>query len=188
MSKLETNQVDPATGTTLTLGTSGDTISIPSGVTIANSGTATGFGGDNTPAFHAYVSSAISVANATFQTVLFQTEYFDTDSAYDPSTGRFTVPSGEAGKYLFTFNLRRASWASARFITTFAVNGSDISYFEDAVGSGSDRGSAGGSVIMDLSASDYVTIKCYHTNGSAQNIEGGVGQSSQFFTGMKLIG
>jgi len=34
MSKLETNQVDPATGTTLTLGTSGDTIAIPSGVTI----------------------------------------------------------------------------------------------------------------------------------------------------------
>jgi len=45
MSKLETNQVDPATGTTLTLGTSGDTIAIPSGVTIANSGTATGFAG-----------------------------------------------------------------------------------------------------------------------------------------------
>jgi len=44
MSKLETNQVDPATGTTLTLGTSGDTVSIPSGVTLANSGTATGFG------------------------------------------------------------------------------------------------------------------------------------------------
>tara|TARA_R110002124_G_C8650224_1_gene489184 strand:- start:43 stop:624 length:582 start_codon:yes stop_codon:yes gene_type:complete len=44
MSKLETNQVDPATGTTLTLGTSGDTIAIPSGVTIANSGTATGLG------------------------------------------------------------------------------------------------------------------------------------------------
>jgi len=43
MSKLETNQVDPSTGTTLTLGTSGDTIAIPSGVTIANSGTATGF-------------------------------------------------------------------------------------------------------------------------------------------------
>jgi len=44
MSRLETNQVDPSTGTTLTLGTSGDTIAIPSGVTIANSGTATGFG------------------------------------------------------------------------------------------------------------------------------------------------
>ena len=32
MSKLETNQVDPATGTTLTLGTSGDTVTVPTGV------------------------------------------------------------------------------------------------------------------------------------------------------------
>ena len=45
MSKIEVDQVDPQSGTTLTLGTSGDTITIPSGVTITNSGTATGFGG-----------------------------------------------------------------------------------------------------------------------------------------------
>ena len=38
-SKVYTDQVDPKTGTTLTLGTSGDTVSIPSGVTITNSGT-----------------------------------------------------------------------------------------------------------------------------------------------------
>ena len=44
MSLLNVNKVDPQTGTTLELGTSGDTVSIPSGVTIANSGTATGFG------------------------------------------------------------------------------------------------------------------------------------------------
>jgi hypothetical protein len=37
------SMVDPQSGTTLTLGTSGDTISIPAGVTLANSGTATGF-------------------------------------------------------------------------------------------------------------------------------------------------
>ena len=43
MSKLEVDQVDPQSGTTLTLGTSGDTITIPSGVTLANNGTATGF-------------------------------------------------------------------------------------------------------------------------------------------------
>jgi len=43
MSKVEVDQVDPQSGTTLTLGTSGDTISIPAGVTLANSGTATGF-------------------------------------------------------------------------------------------------------------------------------------------------
>jgi hypothetical protein len=43
MSKIEVDQVDPQSGTTLTLGTSGDTISIPAGVTLSNSGTATGF-------------------------------------------------------------------------------------------------------------------------------------------------
>jgi hypothetical protein len=44
VSTLNVDKVDPSTGTTLELGTSGDTINIPSGVTIANSGTATGFG------------------------------------------------------------------------------------------------------------------------------------------------
>ena len=44
MSKIEVDQVDPQSGTTLTLGTSGDTVNIPSGVTITNNGTATGFG------------------------------------------------------------------------------------------------------------------------------------------------
>jgi len=34
MSKIEVDQVDPQSGTTLTLGTSGDTVSIPSGVTL----------------------------------------------------------------------------------------------------------------------------------------------------------
>ena len=43
MSKIEVDQVDPQSGTTLTLGTSGDTVTIPSGVTLANAGTATGF-------------------------------------------------------------------------------------------------------------------------------------------------
>ena len=42
MSKVEVDQVDPQSGTNLTLGTSGDTVIIPSGVTLANSGTMTG--------------------------------------------------------------------------------------------------------------------------------------------------
>ena len=45
MSTIETNLVQPSTGTTLTLGASGDTVTIPSGATIdASAGTATGFG------------------------------------------------------------------------------------------------------------------------------------------------
>ena len=46
MSKLYVDAIEPEGGTTtLTLGASGDTISIPAGATIANSGTSTGFAG-----------------------------------------------------------------------------------------------------------------------------------------------
>ena len=45
MSEILTNKITPVTGTTVTLGDSGDTFNIPSGANITNSGTATGFGG-----------------------------------------------------------------------------------------------------------------------------------------------
>jgi hypothetical protein len=52
MSELKVNKVTPRSGTTVTLGDSGDTITIPSGATIdLSSATQTGVGGTNTPAF-----------------------------------------------------------------------------------------------------------------------------------------
>ena len=45
MSELKVNKISPETGTAITLGDSGDTFTVPSGATIVNSGTATGFGG-----------------------------------------------------------------------------------------------------------------------------------------------
>jgi len=47
MSKINVNAWEPESGTDLTLGASGDTITIPSGATITNSGTASGFDGLN---------------------------------------------------------------------------------------------------------------------------------------------
>ncbi len=43
--EVKTNKISPGSGTAFTFGDSGDTFTIPSGATIANSGTATGFGG-----------------------------------------------------------------------------------------------------------------------------------------------
>jgi hypothetical protein len=43
MSELKTNKISPATLTDVTLGDSGDTFTIPTGATIVNNGTATGF-------------------------------------------------------------------------------------------------------------------------------------------------
>jgi hypothetical protein len=42
--ELKTNKISPASGTSFILGDSGDTFTIPAGATLANNGTATGFG------------------------------------------------------------------------------------------------------------------------------------------------
>ena len=100
MSEVKTNKISPRSGTAFTFGDSGDTFTIPSGVTIANSGTATGFGGDNTPAFQANFTTTQTLGDNVWTKMQANTEDFDTDSAYDNSTNyRFTVPSGEGGKY-----------------------------------------------------------------------------------------
>jgi len=44
MSEVKVNKISPRSGTDVTLGDSGDTFTIPSGVTLTNSGTASGFG------------------------------------------------------------------------------------------------------------------------------------------------
>jgi len=44
-SEIKTNKISPATGTAFTLGDSGDTFTVPSGVTLTNNGIASGFGG-----------------------------------------------------------------------------------------------------------------------------------------------
>ena len=68
MGTLFVDKLDPQSGTSLELGSSGDTITIPSGCTITNNGTQTGFGQANKPAFHAYKSgSSQSVLKLVFK-------------------------------------------------------------------------------------------------------------------------
>jgi len=62
-------------------------------------------GGDNTPAFKAYVSTGLTFANNTLTKVSYQTEMYDTDNCFDnSSTYRFTPTS--AGKYFLSAKIR----------------------------------------------------------------------------------
>jgi hypothetical protein len=119
MGTIKTTNIETITGSgTLTLGQSGETISVPSGATInLSNATQTGVGGENTPAFEAYRSgSAQTITDSTDTKIQFNSEIFDTAGAYDASTNyRFTVPSGQAGKYFVYSQI----WMQAQTSTTF---------------------------------------------------------------------
>jgi len=195
MSEIKTAKVSPRV-TTLQLGDSGDTITIPSGATIANSGTATGFGSDNTPAFSAYLSSdQTGVSDNVFTKVTFQTEFFDTDSAYNTSTGRFTVPSGEGGKYWVSF--RVYIYAASGSGNTIATQGKLIKNGSTTVANAEVGGQGGHpnampvqfSAIVTLSAADYIEVQGYmNTSDSAAVGFGGDAFYRSYFGAYKMIG
>ncbi|MGB1650972.1 MAG: hypothetical protein ACPHEP_08090, partial [Acidimicrobiales bacterium] len=84
-------------------------------------------GGDNTPVFEATMSANMSsVSTNVWAKVEFDSEVFDSDSAYDPTTNyRFTVPSGENGKYfIYSTIYLDGSSSLARGMIAIYKNGS----------------------------------------------------------------
>ena len=167
MSEVKTDKLSPRTASgTVTLGTSGDTFSIPSGVTLTNSGTASGFGGDNTPAFQAYLSANITLPDNTWTKIQANTEDIDTDSAYDNSTNyRFTVPSGEGGKYFLysyatIYSSGGSSFALVDTVIQIRVNTETDATARFSVSNydygGSSYQACSAMGITELSAGDYV--------------------------------
>ena len=70
MSKLEVNKITPQSGTTITLGDSGDTFTLPSGVTLTNNGTASGFG-----KIGQVVNNPVTTGTSTTSTALVSTNF-----------------------------------------------------------------------------------------------------------------
>jgi hypothetical protein len=199
MSKLFVDQVDPKTGTTLTLGTSGDTISIPSGVTLSSAGTNTLTGISNTPAFSAYLSndSDQSISDSTSTKIQFDAERFDTASGFDTSNYKYTVPAGQGGKYLLIMQAK-FSCSTANTIVgssiTLKINGS-TSFSTGYTGAGYISGTQYNilgnqlnlSCVKELSASDYLEgfafIKVSSGTPKVQEAD----DLGTFFQGFKVI-
>ena len=92
MSTLKVDTILKKAGTgTITLGQSGDTIALGSGAS------QTGFGGTNTPYFEAKMSGTQTVTDDTWTKLNYNTEVYDSASAYDTSAYRFTPQT--AGNY-----------------------------------------------------------------------------------------
>ena len=198
MSKVQVDTIDTRSGTstmqigstntsTINLGVSGDTVNIPSGVTIANAGTATGFGGTNTPAFLARLSSTTqSIADDTYTKIQFNTEVYDTASAYDNSSNyRFTVPSGQGGKYFIYSAVRMAS-SSATLTLNLRLNGSNAGFSSLKAVSG-ELQTITLMYSKDLSAGDYLEVYLRQQSGGSLNASGDSNDTTTYFGGFKII-
>ena len=171
MSTLETNLIQPATGTTLTIGASGDQITAATGVK-------TSF---LYPAFEAYLSATQTITHDTTTKVAFNTEVYDTDSAFDTSAYKFTPQV--AGKY-FTYGnvtalaaieeLKRFSLyiyknGSTHKVSSFYCNNNEARYADIFIGTGIDMN--GSSDYLEM----YVKLE-YASTGTLQ-VNGTQGRS-----------
>jgi len=150
MGTLFVDKLDPQSGTSLELGSSGDTVSVntgattsllgnvtlgasgktitvPSGCTITNNGTQTGFGGVNAPYFFASVTTNQTVNHDTTTKCNFDRADVDSASGYDTTNKRYTIPSGKGGYWHIGYTVTMD--ASGEYVKNCYVypkkNGSD---------------------------------------------------------------
>ena len=101
VSQIKVNEIIKQSGSSITIGESGDTISIPSGATLNSAGTNTLTGIANTPLFSVKCGT-FNIANSTMTKIQFDTEsgnFFDPSGVFDTSNNRVTPSS--TGYYLF---------------------------------------------------------------------------------------
>ena len=194
MSKINTDAVEPSTGTSLVLGASGDTVSIPAGATIANSGTATGFGGSNAPYWHVYLSADEVISNNTWSKAQFDTEIYDSASEYDKDTN-YRYVFGTAGTYFIYANLllandnavtdrvKGALYKNGSAITGYGYGGGFYQVTTDSVLHDKITPFSISS-ILTVAASDYVEVFGY---ASAYGLATMEIQADSFFGGFKLL-
>ena len=190
MGTIKTTNIEPiADNGTVTLGSSGDTFTLGSGVVQSNL---------NYPAFLAYLSAFQGIANNAFVKVQFNTEVFDTNGAYDNTTNyRFTVPTGGAGKYnVHSQCVMRSNSGNNLQYGNLAIylNGSAINShgksFEYYYSNNARRSNQSVNTILDLSVGDY--IEAYAKLGDANHLISGSGvqandsDASSFFHAYRI--
>ena len=212
MGTLFVDKLDPQSGTSLELGSSGDTVSVntgattnlagnvtlgasgksitvPSGCTITNNGTQVGFGGTNDSLFRA-TKGGQSFSNNVWTKVTFNGETFDADGVFDLSNERFTAPSN--GKYRLTANMLFESHGGTgdAYHLRYTKNGSsnlNFTYHDNGNYSVLDNWSLMIDDVISLSTNDYIELYAKTTvdNGTDGYISGG--SSYSWWCGYKLI-
>jgi hypothetical protein len=194
MSKIFVDQVDPKTATTLTLGTSGDTVDIPSGVTLSGAGTITASAANLAASGAGGVTGTLPIANGgTGATTLAGAGLDNTPYYFVSLSANQTVSSGSwnkvnanteiydsAGAYDNSSNYRFTPLTAGYYYFSATVGGKS-STASSHYGTGvriSLNGSTSiaenyylGHTTNDIQESDVATSALQYMNGSSDYIE-----------------
>jgi len=198
MGTLKTTNIQSISGSgTVTLGTSGETFTVPSGVTVnMSSATQTGVGGVMTPSFFASNTGNQSASQNTATKLEFSNEVWDVGGVYDPTTNyRFTP--GFVGKS----NISCGFWsydAQSKIFRHDAMlykNGSQLTSFENRYTSSDstmERSYINFNMNVSHDADDYFEMYGLFrtTDSGSGDILSSSGSNSQFwnyFTAFKII-
>ena len=170
MGTIFVDNLEPQSGTSLTLGANGDTIGLATGAsqTLAV----------NTPAFRAERSSSQSISNATNTKIQFNDENFDTDNCYDNTTNYRFTPN-VAGKYFVYAQISSyggATDALKEVNPAIRRNGSNFSRSSIGWVSATDYfhvATSYLSAVVDMNGTtDYVEVFQYADATSTPNVQG----------------
>ena len=190
--KLGSNAV---TNAKITDGTIANAKLVNSSITL--NGSAVSLGGSasvsNTPAFQATRTANQTMSANTWQKVNFDSEIYDTDSAYDNSTNyRFTIPSGKDGKYSVSARLRLNDNGSNRMNSVqLAIykNGSLYANMQNRrISEEWTNWSTQIAVVGSFSAGDYLEIYLYQETQGANTVTLQSSIDNSSFEAFKLIG
>jgi hypothetical protein len=123
------------------------------------------------PSFHGvsvYNSAAQTISNATFTTVTFNSEWFDTDAFHSTSTNtsRLTVPAGFAGYYRVEMKLFFTTNGTGSRLALIYKNGTDVaaSYLEQGAYSNG-KNMLHTFLVLNLAVNDYIEVKIWQDSG-----------------------
>jgi len=203
MSTLKVDTILKRTGTgTITLGQSGDTISVPTGASLSLQGGSNGqalttdgsgtlsfatVGGDNKPFFKVALSATQNNVGTGSVKVNFNHRLIDPDSVFDISNYRFLPTT--AGKYFFNVNTRLySSNSDASMSLRLFKNGSEIDRMSEQRHSGQTYSILVGSSIQEANgSSDYFEVYTSISQNTADITADPSNYIFTYFEGFKLI-
>jgi hypothetical protein len=197
MATLFVDKIDPQSGTSLEIGSSGDTLDLSNPSTVTLNSVM-----KNTPAFFAKLNGDQFPSNQTATTLSASGENFDVGGCYNNTGSTVTLNGISVPAYSFAPNVAGKYYISAK--VNVNATGSDnvsrayVALYKntDAIGIG-DFNSSNQADIMTRSVdlivelngtSDYVTAKGYGTISSGTlRFKGDTTEARTYFQGYKLI-